>query len=48
MSTEDGMINKLESVHGLMQPSKEMNHSRCLTASEYLLTKAGPPGLETC
>lgn len=48
VSIEDGMINKLKSVHGLMQPSKERNHRKCLTASEYLLTKADPPGLETC
>lgn len=48
MSIEDGTINKLENIHGLMQPNKEMNHSKCLTASEYLLTKAGLPYLETC
>lgn len=48
LSIEDGTINKLENIHGLMQPNKEMNHSKCLTASEYLLTKAGLPGLETC
>lgn len=37
VSIEDGTVNKLENIHGLMQPSKEMNHSKCLTASEYLL-----------